>query len=73
MLIIYKLSAWTDRIHFSKRTTNFSALNSQLIEYNSLQNILMNAHKPVYSYFNLAFIFFLLLFLFVLINFIFLM
>ena len=52
---INKLPAWTDRILFTKRTTNFSVLDVQLIEYNSMQNIIMSDHKPVYSYFNLTF------------------
>jgi inositol-1,4,5-trisphosphate 5-phosphatase len=51
---INKLPAWTDRILFTKRTTNFSVLDVQLIEYNSMQNIIMSDHKPVYSYFNIS-------------------
>ena len=52
---IDKLPAWTDRILFIKRTTIFSVLDVELIEYNSMQDILMSDHKPVYSYFNLTF------------------
>ena len=49
-----KLPAWTDRILYLKQETRFGILDVQQIEYNSMQNIIMSDHKPVYSYFNIS-------------------
>ena len=51
---IKKQPAWTDRILYTKRETCFGILDVEQIEYDSMQNIIMSDHKPVYSYFNLS-------------------
>ena len=48
-----KLPAWTDRILYLKRETCLSTSDIVQTEYNSMQNVLMSDHRPVYSYFNI--------------------
>ena len=51
---INKQPAWTDRILYIKRETSFNVFDVEQKEYNSMQNVLMSDHKPVYSYFYLS-------------------
>ena len=51
-----KLPAWTDRILYLKRQTCLSISDIVQTEYNSMQNVLMSDHKPVYSYFDIKMI-----------------
>ena len=49
--------AWTDRILYKKKETgNNNTLNVKQDKYDSMHNIEMSDHKPVYSYFTLNFI-----------------
>ena len=49
--------AWTDRILYKiKEIANNNALNVKQDKYDSMHNIEMSDHKPVYSYFTLNFI-----------------
>ena len=50
---INKQPAWTDRILYIKRETSFNVFDVEQKEYNSMQNVLMSDHRPVYSYFNI--------------------
>ena len=47
--------AWTDRILFKKNETCTNILDVKQDKYDSMQNIIMSDHKPVYSYFTLNF------------------
>ena len=47
--------AWTDRILFKKNETCTNILDVVQEKYDSMQNITMSDHKPVYSYFTLNF------------------
>ena len=47
--------AWTDRILFKKNETCINILDVKQDKYDSMQNIIMSDHKPVYSYFTLNF------------------
>jgi len=45
--------AWTDRILFLKKSTIKNVFDVNLKKYDSMQNINMSDHKPVYAYFEL--------------------
>ena len=45
--------AWTDRILFLKKSTIKNVFDVSLKKYDSMQNIIMSDHKPVYAYFEL--------------------
>ncbi len=45
--------AWTDRILFLKKNTIKNVFDVSLKKYDSMQNIIMSDHKPVYAYFEL--------------------
>ena len=47
--------AWTDRILYRKNDTCTNILDVIQDKYDSMQNITMSDHKPVYSYFTLNF------------------
>ena len=47
--------AWTDRILYKKNETCKNVLDIKQDKYNSMQEIIMSDHKPVYSYFTLNF------------------
>ena len=47
--------AWTDRILFKKNETCTNILDVRQDKYDSMQDIIMSDHKPVYSYFTLNF------------------
>ena len=47
--------AWTDRILYKKNDTDRNILDVHQDRYDSMQNIIMSDHKPVYSYFTLNF------------------
>ena len=48
--------AWTDRILYKKNQTCKNVLDVKQEIYNSMQDIIMSDHKPVYSYFSLKFL-----------------
>jgi len=47
--------AWTDRILYKKNETRINKLVVTQDKYDSMHNITMSDHKPVYSYFTLCF------------------
>ena len=47
--------AWTDRILYKKNDTNRNILDVHQDKYDSMPDIIMSDHKPVYSYFTLNF------------------
>ena len=47
--------AWTDRILYKKNETCKNILDVRQDKYDSMQDIIMSDHKPVYSYFTLSF------------------
>ena len=47
--------AWTDRILYKKNVTSTNILDVIQDKYDSMQDITMSDHKPVYSYFTLNF------------------
>ena len=48
--------AWTDRILYKKNQTCKNVLDVKQEIYNSMHDIIMSDHKPVYSYFSLKFL-----------------
>ena len=47
--------AWTDRILYKKNDTCTNVVDVVQDKYDSMQDIIMSDHKPVYSYFTLSF------------------
>ena len=48
--------AWTDRILYKKKEVSKNYLDVKQDKYDSMHNIEMSDHKPVYSYFTLSFL-----------------
>ena len=48
--------AWTDRILFKKNETSINILDVHQDKYDSMPDIIMSDHKPVFSYFTLKFV-----------------
>ena len=48
--------AWTDRILYKKNDSSINNLDVQQDKYDSMPDILMSDHKPVFSYFTLKFV-----------------